>query len=100
MPTEDPIIKTVYEAIDEINVQMVDEMKLEKTLDTALIGSSGNLDSLGLLNLIVAIEEKVEKNMGILIILADERSMAKKDNPFETIQSLVAYTKELIGETK
>jgi acyl carrier protein len=49
------------------------------------------LDSLGLVNLIVATEQIVEEEFGIALYLADEKEMTKNTNPFKTIGTFVDY---------
>ncbi len=92
----DKITKLVYNAIDEINKENSKKQKITKSLDTVLYGGQNNLDSLGLVNLIVNIEEKIEDNLGITIDLTDDKAMSQKRSPFRTIGTLVDYiTKNL-----
>jgi len=92
----DKITKLVYDAIDEINKENSKKQKITKSLDTVLYGGQNNLDSLGLVNLIVNIEEKIEDNLGITIDLTDDKAMSQKRSPFRTIETLVDYiTKNL-----
>jgi acyl carrier protein len=58
---------------------------------TYLIGSGSLLDSLGLVNLIVDLEQRLENEHGISITLADERAMSQKHSPFRTVGSLADY---------
>ena len=95
---KEKIIEVLYSAIDEINELKPLEEQLEKSLDTVLFGSSGKLDSLGLVNLIVTTEEKIEDEFDISITLADERAMSKSDSPFKTVESLVNYINILLQE--
>ena len=48
------IIQAIFSAINEVNHLMPDEKQLEKSVNTALSGTSSELDSLGLVNLIIA----------------------------------------------
>jgi carbonic anhydrase/acetyltransferase-like protein (isoleucine patch superfamily)/acyl carrier protein len=96
------VTQAVLGAIDEINQQLPKKQRLEKSTSTALfngsIGNAGNLDSLGLLNLIVATEQRVESEFGITITLADERAMSQKNSPFRTIGTLTNYVSLLLEE--
>jgi acyl carrier protein len=67
-------------------------------LDQRLYGKDGALDSLGVVNLIVAVEEAVEDELGELITLADERAMSQKRSPFRSIETLVDYIAILVDE--
>ena len=85
------IIQVIFSAIDEINQQLPKEQRLEKSIDAVLFGRSGKLDSLGLVNLIVATEQKIEEQFGVTMNLADERTMALENSPFETVRTLADH---------
>lgn len=91
MTRKERIIQAMYDAADELNQQLPKEQQLEKSIDTIIMGSSGTLDSLGLLNLIVAIEHKIEEEFKVAISLADEKAFTQKNSPFESIESLAGY---------
>ena len=71
---------------------------MDKSLETKLIGGNNKLDSLGLINLIVALEQNIEDEFDISLTLADERAMSKKHSPFRTIGSLADYIEILLKE--
>ncbi|MFQ6118805.1 MAG: hypothetical protein ACE5KE_02845 [Methanosarcinales archaeon] len=92
------IIKLVFSAIDEINQLCPAEERIKLSTDEILYDTKGRLDSLGLINLIVCLEEKIEDEYGVTISLADERIMDEKSNPFRTIESLVDYISSLFKD--
>ena len=94
----DKIRKTVFSAIDDVNQLLPKNEKVDTKLESLLYAEGGKLDSLALVNLIVAIEEKIEAEFGALISLADDRAMSKKDSPFRTIRSLVNHLCVLLEE--
>lgn len=59
--------------------------------DTRLIGREAVLDSLGLVNLIVDVEQRMEEAYGLPLVLADERAMSYRHSPFRSVGSLVDY---------
>lgn len=65
--------------------------------DTLLFGESGLLDSVGLVSLIVAIEQEIENDLGVSIVLADERAMSQKNSPFRSIGALADYAATLVA---
>jgi acyl carrier protein len=65
---------------------------------TSLIGREAVLDSMGLVNLIVEIEQRLEEDYGVVVILADERAMSQKKSPFHSVGSLTDYICQLIQE--
>jgi acyl carrier protein len=65
---------------------------------TRLIGKKGILDSLGLVTLIVSIEQKLLDDHGIVATIADERALSMEKSPFKTVCSLSEYVTLLIKE--
>lgn len=88
----------VYNSIDELNEQLEVNNKIKKSLDTKLFGSSSNIDSLGLINLIVSIEQNIEDEFDLSLTIADERAMSQKNSPFSSVKSLIDYIEVLIEE--
>ena len=70
----------------------------DENLNTALLGAEGILDSMGLVSLIVAVEQDVEDEFGKEITIADAKAMSQKNSPFRTIGSLVDYIENLLNE--
>jgi acyl carrier protein len=85
------IIEFIYEAIDETNTQQAANNHLLKSLNTILIGPGGSLDSLGLVNFIVALEGVISDKLDIDVALADERAMMQEESPFRTVDTLADY---------
>src|SRR5262249_58030703 len=97
-PTENRVLEAVYRAIDEVNLQLPADRRLKKSSETALFGRAGSLDSLGLVNLIVAVEQAVEDELGASVTLADEKAMSQNASPFRTVGSLAAYVQRQLAE--
>jgi acyl carrier protein len=81
-----------------VNFDLADDEQLKKSEDTELFGRLGKLDSLGLVNLIVAVEGTIQEQLDCHVTLANERAMSRKSSPFRTIGSLVDYIDELLEE--
>ena len=90
------IVQAIFRAIDEVNPARPFEMRVQKSLEAALIGEDAVLDSLGLVNLIVAIEEQIAEGFGVTINIADEKARSQPSSPFRTIQMLAAYISTLL----
>ena|SRR5262245_21879522 len=84
------VMSIVYAAIDELNEQLTEENRLDKTPETALLGSAGRLDSIGFVNLIVLVEEKCQDEFGVSISLP-ETLATSEDNPLQTVGSFIDY---------
>jgi len=88
----------IYAVIDEINEQFDENQRLEKSKDTVLFGQTGKLDSLGMVNFIVGLEQKVQEETGKDISLADQMMSMNEDSPFRTVEGLVLYVTSLLEE--
>lgn len=95
---KEKITQVIFRTIDEINHQLAENHRIEKSTATALLGKSAVLDSLGLVNLIVTVEEEIEEQFGVNITLADERAISQERSPFRTIGTLVEYIYMLLKE--
>ena len=97
MSNQERILHAIYQAVDEINEQLPQGKKLEKSPESVLFGMSGKLDSLGLVSLIVAVEQNIEEAFGTAVTLADERALSQKNSPFKSIATLSAYVSQLLN---
>lgn len=92
------VLDIVYGVMEELNEERASELRLPLSQDTVIFGSNSNLDSLGLVNLIVGVEQGILEKLGLEIIIANEKAMSRKRSPFRTVGSLVNYTTELIEQ--
>jgi acyl carrier protein len=93
------VLQLVYDAARTLANEDPQYAALTQEDDTILFGEGALLDSLGLVNLIVGLEERIEMSFGITITLADERAMARDDSPFRTMGSLASWATECLRET-
>ena len=96
MLKNEKIEKLIFEVIDEKNEELSSDEKIGKSLDTFLFGEDGALDSIGLVNFIVAVELKVKEVFEASISIADEKAVSQKNSPFRTIGTLVDYVTSLL----
>jgi len=68
--------------------------------DTALLGRGAVLDSLGLVRLVLEVEERVQDAFDVSVSLADERAMSQQRSPFRSVASLAEYIDALAQEAK
>ena len=64
--------------------------------ETRLVGEQAVLSSLGLVSLIVELEQTIEEQCGVALVLADERALSQKHSPFRSVGSLADYVSELV----
>jgi len=91
------IIAAIIEAIKEVNQTLPADRKINTQLDDTLYGQDGNIDSLTVTLLIVAIEQKIEESMGIVVTLID---YSVGLSPLKSIASLCEYISKLIDQKK
>ena len=88
--------KTIFTAIDDLNGLLLPAQRLPKSEDAFLTGNDSVLDSLGLVNLIVATERKVEEEFGVGVTLVTQESMSRPESPFRTVGTLADYVQSLL----
>lgn len=68
--------------------------------DSVLFGQEGYFDSLGLVSLVMVVEEAIGERFGHGITLADQRAMSQSTSPFRSVDSLASYAETLIREAE
>lgn len=98
MVLKDKILEVIYQSVDAVNEFLPREQKIEKKISTVLLDKSlgSSLDSMGMVNLIVALEEKIQEHIGKEISIAEELNVSEENNPFQTIDTLLASLTELL----
>ncbi|HEX4796140.1 MAG TPA: hypothetical protein VH370_20290 [Humisphaera sp.] len=89
------VLELIYATIDEVNQTRPPDRQVQKRPETALFGSASILDSLGLVNVIVGVEQRIAEQFGIAVTLADEKAMSQRNSPFRTIDTLADYVLSL-----
>ena len=90
--------RAVFSAIDQVNQARPPAQRVEKSVESVLLGEGAVLDSLGLVNLVVAVEEAVEEEFGMSVNVADEHARIQASSPLATVRSLVAYIASQVAE--
>jgi acyl carrier protein len=89
--------EAVFHAIDELNRQLPRERHLAKSDTTPLAGPDGHLDSLGVVNLIVLVEQQLETRAGITINLIDTE-LLEGGAALSTVETLGAFIAAAVDE--
>jgi acyl carrier protein len=66
----------------------------------ALIGNDSVLDSIGLVALVVEVEQRLFQEHNLSLALANERAMSQRRSPFRTVATLTDYVCLLIEEER
>jgi acyl carrier protein len=93
------VISVILGAVREYNQQVPVDRRISETPETTLFGAKGKLDSLGLVNLILIVEEHLKDECHVSLTLADERAMSEQRNPFGNVQSLASYILCLLNQS-
>jgi acyl carrier protein len=96
----DTIVALIISSLRDLYEQNGIDADGDLSEDTCLIGHRAALDSLGLVTLIVDLEQKIEETFDIALTLANERAMSQKHSPFLTVGSLATYICTLLDEQR
>ena len=95
MEQSDEIVQTIYVCMEELNHQLPADGRLLLSPKTILVGDGGALDSLGLITLLVNIEQVLLEKQGLTVALLDTL-MAEHagTHPLHTVSTLAAWAKQ------
>ena len=88
------VLEEIQGAIRRANELREPDARIACAEDTILYGPSGSLDSLGLVSLLMDVEEAVSARSSRPLVLTDEHAMSQRRNPFRTVASLTDYVLE------
>ena len=66
--------------------------------ETPILGSGSDLDSMGVVHLIVDLEGRLQETYGRNWILADERALSRSRSPFKSVADLTDFILESTPE--
>jgi acyl carrier protein len=92
------VTAVILSAVGEFNAGVPAGYRIPETPDATLFGRGSKLDSLGLVNLILMVEERIESTYGVKLTLADERALSQERSPFRSVPRLAEYICVLLGE--
>ncbi|HMF57041.1 MAG TPA: hypothetical protein VK619_11925 [Pyrinomonadaceae bacterium] len=98
MSNQERVLKAVYAAVDELNKQLPKGINVEKSLDEALYGKSGKLESLDFVTFIMEVETKMKEEFGVDLMITDEDLLSKQKSPFSTLGTLTEYLENILDE--
>lgn len=91
------IVDVILDTLRELDQQGVVQLGgVEVDAQTALFGQVGLLDSVGLVSLVVAVEQAMEDKLELTVSLADERALSQRTSPYRTVQTLATYAASLV----
>ena len=92
------VLECVMKSVAGLGRELSNSALSEPTEDTRLFGEKSGLDSMGLVTLIVDLEEAVHTRFGKTVVIADERAMSRLNSPFRRVGTLADHILEKLGE--
>ncbi len=96
--TEAAVVDLIVGGLDSVLAARGTPAAEPLTGSTRLIGRGAAIDSIGLVTLLVDLEQTLEDEWEVSITVADERAMSQRHSPFRTVETLAAYAWGLIRE--
>lgn len=93
------LIELIQTVVEDYLASSQEEASKELGEETRLFGRAGLLDSLGLVSVVLDIEQELSEARGIELSLADDRAMSQERSPFRSIGTLADYALSLMNET-
>jgi acyl carrier protein len=91
------ILALVLETVRDYRLAMkMDGEMIEP--DTTLFGSGGALDSIGLVSVVIELEQRLSDLSGQDVTLMNDRAMSRSHNPFRTPRALAEYAYGQLSE--
>ena len=88
----------VIASIQEVFAQTGVAAPSALTEDTVLVGKDAVLDSLGVVSLIVEVEQRVEGEHNASVTLANDKAMSARNSPFRTVGVLTDHLVAMVAE--
>ena len=90
----DVVVACIREAIEQSGNPMPPEINEE----TVIVGKGAVLDSMGVVSLIVDIEQRLEMDHNVSVTLANDKAMSQRSSPFRSVGVLADHIGEVIKE--
>ncbi|MFO0596388.1 MAG: hypothetical protein U0228_13815 [Myxococcaceae bacterium] len=98
MVARDAVVTIIKKAVTEVMDQAGLPPPTSLSDDTVIVGKDAVLDSLGVVSLIVEVEQALEQQHDVAVTLASDKAMSQKNSPFRTVGVLADHVLETIKE--
>jgi hypothetical protein len=92
------IERVVLDAVRNLNLARPADSQMAVSADAPLFGPDSPLDSLGLVSLLIDIEEALS-DRGFDVTLGDAKAMSRSASPFRNVPVLVDYIQNSLSTT-
>ena len=94
------IIVMLYDCIEELNEQLGQQQRLQKSPLAIILGNSGGLDSLGFVNFVALVEAECQDRFGRSVVLTGENQNEGTRDPFHTVGTLAEYIELILTDRR
>ena len=91
-------VEIVVASLKEVFAQVGTPAPDDITDDTVLVGNEAVLDSLGVVSLIVEVEQRLECEHGVSVPLANDKARSARNSPFRTVGVLADHVVAMAQE--
>lgn len=95
----DSILALVLETVRAYRLALAAKEGMAIEADTSLFGSDGVLDSIGLVSVVIELEQKLSDASGQDVSLMNDRAMSRSHNPFRTPGALADYAHDQLSSS-
>ena len=88
------VVTSLKDALEQFGATDIGEI----TEETVIVGQGAVLDSIGVVSLIVDIEQHLEMDHDVSVTLASERAMSQRSSPFRNAGVLADHIMSVIQE--
>lgn len=93
------IQQIIFDALRAANQARGTNEQIAISPDARLYGRDGQLESMGLVALLIDVEEALQDE-GFSVSLSDEKAMSMSRSPFRDVSSLTGYIEELLKKAQ
>jgi acyl carrier protein len=86
----------VLEAVRNLNLARTPETQLDVSPEAPLFGPGSPLDSLGLVSLLIDVEEALGER-GFEVTLSDARAISRSTSPFRSVPAFVGHIQNTLS---
>ncbi len=85
------LVPLIVELVCEVAEEQGIELDAQPDVETALFGEQGLFDSMGLVSLVIAVEQAIEERHDAAVALADEKALSQTNSPYRSVGTLAEY---------
>lgn len=89
------IVELIFDVVDEVNLELPENKRMKKSLESELYYGSSNLDYSDFINFMSKIEKKFEEKFGEKTEIFNKISLQRKEFVFDNIESLASFIEEM-----